>query len=487
MTQSYLHVIKSIELFAQQHLQVKRFICDFRDYIPNHIERAESFPIIYVTLDSVTNSPNINTYSITVGCVVKQNVDRSGIKSDLNNCERILSDLYVWLRDGDLSIDVGNEPSHTTLNNEFLSGDIGLEGTFDIIVDGSVLCDIPFENGIPSDYPVCSDAYYEVRNLEGELLDSGSIGSGAFKGIVVDCSGGGCPSGTLTDEDGNYLLDEDGNCISGEGCAYVNYVVKYEDDTPIESGSVESGGSIEVVVPNCPIPEPCEDATVENSDASYSDTVVSGGALVLPDETINIKDKDDNIIDTITFPVYSDVSIDIDTYCTPTNDAYKLDGDFYTLDRNNPFGNTNRFTDILGTQVYATAIVIDWLTARDYAETVLGYGVDIIAGTTYAVQVGNEPYTIGAFSGFVLIDSDNLWNLLNKDGTKAPANALDYSPFNYVLTTTVGDNIRSRNNYYQSTASTWVTTDIGSLASTSKTNNRKTMIQRQFTYTELGL
>jgi hypothetical protein len=273
MTQSYLHVIKSIELFAQQHLQVQRFICDFRDYIPNHIERAESFPILYVTLDSVTNSPNINTYDITVGCVVKQNVDRSGIKSDLNNCERILSDLYVWLRDGDLSIDVGNEPNHTTLNNEFLSGEIGLEGSFEIIVDGSVLCDIPFEDGIPSDYPVCSDAYYEVRNLEGELLDSGSIGSGAFKGIVVDCSGGGCPSGTLTDEDGNYLLDEDGNCISGEGAV-------------------------------------CLDATVENSDASYSVTVESGGTLVLPDTTVNIYVN--NVLDqTVNLVTLKDETINI--------------------------------------------------------------------------------------------------------------------------------------------------------------------------------
>lgn len=32
----------------------------------------------------------------------------------------------------------------------------------------------------------------------------------------------------------------------------------------------------------------CEDATVENSDASYSDTVASGGTLILPDETYNV-------------------------------------------------------------------------------------------------------------------------------------------------------------------------------------------------------
>ena len=32
----------------------------------------------------------------------------------------------------------------------------------------------------------------------------------------------------------------------------------------------------------------CADATVENSDASYSSTVASGGTLVLPDETFEI-------------------------------------------------------------------------------------------------------------------------------------------------------------------------------------------------------
>ena len=35
---------------------------------------------------------------------------------------------------------------------------------------------------------------------------------------------------------------------------------------------------------------------------------------------------------------------------------------FLTLASNNPFGNTNRFTDILGGQTYATAVVIDWST-----------------------------------------------------------------------------------------------------------------------------
>jgi hypothetical protein len=45
--------------------------------------------------------------------------------------------------------------------------------------------------------------------------------------------------------------------------------------------------------------------------------------------------------------------------------------DFFTLAENNPFGNTDRFTDELGTQTYADDIVIDWSTYN--GATVLGY------------------------------------------------------------------------------------------------------------------
>jgi hypothetical protein len=44
---------------------------------------------------------------------------------------------------------------------------------------------------------------------------------------------------------------------------------------------------------------------------------------------------------------------------------------FTTLAENNPFGNTNRFTDELGTQTYTKNIVIDWSTYN--GSTVLGW------------------------------------------------------------------------------------------------------------------
>jgi hypothetical protein len=45
--------------------------------------------------------------------------------------------------------------------------------------------------------------------------------------------------------------------------------------------------------------------------------------------------------------------------------------DFFTLASNNPFGNTDRFTDELGGQTYADDIVIDWSTYN--GSTVLGW------------------------------------------------------------------------------------------------------------------
>ena len=54
--------------------------------------------------------------------------------------------------------------------------------------------------------------------------------------------------------------------------------------------------------------------------------------------------------------------------------------DFFTLGSNNPFGNTARFTDTVGTAVYTDTVLIDWSTYD--GATVLGWritdnGVDL--------------------------------------------------------------------------------------------------------------
>lgn len=54
----------------------------------------------------------------------------------------------------------------------------------------------------------------------------------------------------------------------------------------------------------------CDDATVENSDSSYSNTVASGGTLILPDETYNIY-VDGVLESSITSPALKNETINI--------------------------------------------------------------------------------------------------------------------------------------------------------------------------------
>jgi surface protein len=73
----------------------------------------------------------------------------------------------------------------------------------------------------------------------------------------------------------------------GQVCAPASYVVEYATAGPIQSGTIPSGGSETIVVPD---PSVCANGTVENSNATYTDSVVSGGTLVLPDITVTDSD-----------------------------------------------------------------------------------------------------------------------------------------------------------------------------------------------------
>ena len=102
--------------------------------------------------------------------------------------------------------------------------------------------------------------------------------------------------------------------------------------------------------------------------------------------------------------------------------------DFFTLAENNPFGNTNRFTDELGGQVYANNIFIDW-SGFD-GSTVLGFyngagamntnrlwddGIDWAAGLTVAT-----------YTDWRISNIDELESLRNK----SLSSMLNYFPVN---------------------------------------------------------
>jgi hypothetical protein len=148
---------------------------------------------------------------------------------------------------------------------------------------------------------------------------------------------------------------------------------------------------------------------------------------------------------------------------------------FTVLASNNPFGNTNRFTDELGGQTYTNNIVIDWSTYN--GSNVLGYYTGSLAVNRVfdaAIDWGLN-LSVGLFtSGWRLLNRKELDNIL-WDGGISIADNLNYNPFN------IGTiNIGTSTNY----STTWINrATTGGVVTTSKTTGLRTIAVRTFTVT----
>lgn len=101
---------------------------------------------------------------------------------------------------------------------------------------------------------------------------------------------------------------------------------------------------------------------------------------------------------------------------------------FSVLASNNPFGNTNRFTDELGTQSYVKNIVIDWSTYN--GTDVLGY-YRIISATNInwntAIDSAAALSIVGFTSGWRLPNKKEMENIYNYQ----LAYPISYAPFSF--------------------------------------------------------
>jgi VCBS repeat-containing protein len=330
------------------------------------------------------------------------------------------------------------------------------------------------------EYATCREASFEVKNTEGALLDSGTIPSGGYQLIEIN---------TASCEDVTYNITRDGE--------------------PFASGSEPSGGSININVPSdCPPPEPCADGTVnvQQSDATpiASVTVASGGTApyLVADSIVNVnavKLADVKATDTLSITVVDSnddaVAVTLsgenkiivdDLPCSGGTcaEAYQL-VNHTTLNRNNPFGNTNRFTAPDGTQTYTDGIVLDWFQADDDAETVPMYGVSLLSANSLANHLAGEPYTLGSYNNFVLIQIEDLFRLVNPRAS-AVTDGLNYSPFNHQATTNAS-RVRSKTDFYASTTDNWAYAQAGNITAVVKTQSNQAIITRMANYTELGI
>ena len=153
---------------------------------------------------------------------------------------------------------------------------------------------------------------------------------------------------------------------------------------------------------------------------------------------------------------------------------------FFTLDFNNGFGNTNRFTDDTGNQTYTSLVVVDWSTWNQVNSTVLAYYKTPLNSFALTTQLSGQPYTRNSLSGWYVCNLNELHNIRNWSVYRNPFN---YTPFNYNMVLTA-DSIWS---------STVEGSTVGFFHAPTAINvgtaggARRAFICRTYTLTELGL
>jgi hypothetical protein len=249
---SYIKILQKLDAFCTAHLQIKKFMGEFREQMPNFSTMDERYPIVFATPVSDVEDLNTNQFTLEIYCVDIIQKDRANLNTIVSDCHLILKDMFIYYRDdNDTDLDVVGTASISFVNNFDLDYVAGAVMTITFEVAGYTWCEIPMNPIIPVTNE-CEPATLVVKDSEDNILYTLVVDSGATDTQIIADS---------------------------------TYLVEYENGTPIESGSILAEGSAVIQVPN---PIVCEDATVENSDASYTDTVASGGSLVLPDSTVNV-------------------------------------------------------------------------------------------------------------------------------------------------------------------------------------------------------
>ncbi len=263
----------------------------------------------------------------------------------------------------------------------------------------------------------------------------------------------------------------------------------------------------------------CPKVTVQNSDGTFSQTINAGGILTIPDTTITINTAafsgypssvSHNIIvkDTSGTEVGSKVG---EIWEVPssgdskvnranptkhgagdlnsgvpffTNDAIDQDRgrgtDFFTLPQNNPFGNTDRFTDVSGTTAYTNDVVIDWTSHNQVGNTVLGYFRIPVTATFFTTMLAGQPYTRASLSNWFVTNLNEGNAIMYRGIFRNPFN---YSPFNIDITATTD---RLWSNYTDNGAGAWRWAST-TLSPIGLTANQRAVLVRIYTLAELGL
>lgn len=150
---------------------------------------------------------------------------------------------------------------------------------------------------------------------------------------------------------------------------------------------------------------------------------------------------------------------------------------FTVLASNNPFGNTNRFTDELGGQTYTNNIVIDWSTYN--GTNVLGYKrtETNVRGWNNSIDTCLAISITGFTTGWRLANVNEWNNVINRE----LSNPLGYTPFSsfaWTFTSHTSSTYNAASSVYA-----WGISLKGDIAAKDKSENSSCLAVRTFTVT----
>lgn len=260
----------------------------------------------------------------------------------------------------------------------------------------------------------CEDATVTVKNSAGTTIDSATIASGGSTIL------------TITDS---------------------TAVIKNSAGTTLQAEAIPAEVSEDITI---------ADTDVSNSDDSYTSVVVSGVAKELPDITYvdalgvsasypSVKNLTATRVNAMTCGNLNGELTDaqrqviqrVNPLKTGQTTSYRTgdDGDlekgrlptFTTLTCDNPFGNTNRFTDELGGQTYTNNLVCDWATG------LMWYRV-LSAAVVWNTAIDNaEASTQASYTDWRIPNMTEMISICNNGVT----GGLDYSPFSLAAPATI--------------------------------------------------
>jgi hypothetical protein len=211
------------------------------------------------------------------------------------------------------------------------------------------------------------------------------------------------------------LTDEQIACIQSAfptPCPDATYTLEDTDGNTLSTGSIPSGGSEDIVAP---------DGTVLRDGQPFG-SVLSGGTIDVPSDCPAPSPPRNTAMaiktgQTVSYGTGSDGDVQAGRGV-----------DFFTLEENNPFGNTNRFTDINGGQVFNSGdIALDWLTYSEKTGQLLWILLDRTGsrnwGDCLAEAVARTDY---GYNDWRLLNVNEAGNLMYRE--VGQDNAFDYTP-----------------------------------------------------------